>query len=94
MSKALIPVIITVTQIASLIHLWYVYTYMEGHVPVAFMYLNLLALINGIILIFSYFSYSKNGKKQKLWLLPIGLAGVTIIMLITCYLVAGINKYQ
>ncbi len=67
---------------------------MEGHVPIAFMDLNLLAIINGIILIFSYFSYFKNGKKQKLWLLPIGLASVTIMTLITCYLVAGINKYQ
>lgn len=67
---------------------------MDSHIPVAFMELNLLAIINGIILIFSYFSYLKSGKKQNLWLLPIGLAGVTIMMLLTCYLVMGINKYQ
>lgn len=95
MSKsAFIPTIITATQIAGLLHLWYAYTYLDGQIPISFMELNVLAIINAILLIFLGFNYSKTIKKHRFWLLPISIAIFTISMLLIGYLVMGIDKYQ
>jgi hypothetical protein len=94
MNKSIIiPVIITLLQIASFVHLHYTHKYKSGQFPADFIELNFLAIINIIILIIAYFFYFNTEKKEIIWLVSIGLAVMTIFLLIILYILMFMNKY-
>ena len=94
MNKSIIiPGIITLLQIVSFVHLYYTHKYKSGQFPADFIELNFLAIVNIIILIIAYFFYFNMKKKENIWLIPIGLAVITIFLLIILYILMFISKY-
>lgn len=89
-----VPVLITIVQIVSFGHLYYVHKYKSGQFPADLIELNILAFLNIIIMILAYFFYFKASNKDFLWMIPIGFAILTIILLIVIYLVMLISKYK
>ena len=89
-----LPLIIILFQIISSIHLYYSYRYNNSHIPVALIELNILAIVNLIILIISYFFYFKVENKESLWLIPISLAGLIILILVIVYIIMFAYKYK
>ncbi|WP_264551491.1 hypothetical protein [Flavobacterium sp. N2038] len=88
------PIIITVIQLISFGHLYYIHKYGSGQFPADFIELNILALCNIGVLISAYFLYYKADIKLSIWLVPILLAIITIIFLLVIYVIMWINKYK
>lgn len=94
MNKSIIsPVIITVLQIVSFVHLYYTHKFKSGQFPADFIELNFLAIINIIILVIAYIFYFGMKKKENIWLVPIGLAVITLLLLIILYILMSMSKY-
>ncbi|PWN71278.1 hypothetical protein C1631_001250 [Chryseobacterium phosphatilyticum] len=88
------PVTIIVLQLISLGHLYYTYKYGSTQIPAAFIELNILAVLNIVVLILSYFFYFNTPEKQGLWWLPITISVLIIVFTLICYIIMGIDKYK
>lgn len=89
----LIPLVIIILQIISFGHLYYTYKYGNSHIPGVFVELNILALFNlTVLLVYFFFFNSKD--KQNIWMAPLIVSVITILVLITSYLIMWINKYK
>ena len=84
-------IIITLIQLVSFGHLYYIHEYRSGQFPADFIELNILAICNIGVLILSYF---KIDKKLNIWLVPVSLSVITISTLLVLYIFMWINKYK
>jgi hypothetical protein len=92
MNKLIIfPVTITVIQLISLGHLYYVHKYGSGQFPADFIELNILAICNVGVLVLAYFFYYKANVKLIIWLVPVLLSVIVITLLLVLYAVMGSN---
>lgn len=92
MNKSMIfPIIITVVQLGSFGHLYYVHKHESGQFPADFIELNILAICNIGVLILAYFFYFKADIKLGIWLVPILFSVITITLLIVLYMIMWIN---
>ncbi len=89
-----LPATIMILQIISLAHLYYTYRYNDSHIPVALIELTILAIVNVLVVVISYFLYFKVENKEQLWLIPISLAGLTILILLIVYIIMFVYKYK
>lgn len=80
-----IPIIISVLQIISFMHLYFTYKNENAHVPIAFIELNILAIINVIVLITAYFMFYKVEEKLVFWRISILFAIIIITLLLILY---------
>lgn len=95
MNKLMIfPIIITVIQLISFGHLYYIHKHGSGQFPADFIELNILSVCNIGVLILAYFLYFKADIKLSIWLLPVLLAAITILLLLVIYVIMWINKYK
>ncbi len=94
MNKSITPIIISILQIVSWAFLYYVQKYKSGQFPADFILLNLLALCNVGTLIIAYFLYFKVEDKQRIWLLPVSFAVITLLTLLIAYIIMFVYKYQ
>jgi|LakMenE18May11ns_1017448.scaffolds.fasta_scaffold7590917_1 hypothetical protein len=95
MNKLMVfPIIITVIQLISFGHLYYIHKHGSGQFPADFIELNILAICNVGVLILAYFLYFKADIKLNIWLVPILLATITILLLLVTYVIMWANKYK
>ncbi len=90
----IIPILIIFGQVLSIMHLYNTYKHGSGQIPAAFIELNILGVFNIIILIIAYFCYFKSDNKLNLWYVPIGIASLTIFVLLITYVVMLVSKYK
>ncbi|MBP2616462.1 hypothetical protein [Chryseobacterium jejuense] len=90
----IIPIIITILQLAGISHVWYTYLYEDGQIPKSFIELNILAVFSICVWVFFRWKYFKPGKKTGLWLLPISISFLIILVLTIFYILMGIDKYK
>lgn len=88
------PIIIIALQLISLGHLYYTYKYGSEQIPAAFIELNILAVLNIVVLILSYFFYFNTSDKQQLWWLSISISTIIIVFTLICYIIMWIDKYK
>jgi len=86
------PIIITIIQLVSFGHLYYIHKYGSAQFPADFIELNILAICNVGVLVLAYFFYFKVDNKLNLCLIPILLSVTTIVILIVLYILMWINK--
>lgn len=84
--RFIIPVFLIILQTLGYVCLFYVDKYGDARVPFAFMILNVLAILNALILILSYFLFFRAKNKTKLWHIPIFIAIGTILILLVQYI--------
>ncbi|MGE8555948.1 MAG: hypothetical protein ACN6OB_18660 [Chryseobacterium jejuense] len=90
----IIPIIITILQLAGISRVWYTYLYEDGQIPKSFIEFNILALFSIGVLVLFRCKYFNPRKKTGLWLLPISISFLIIIVLIISYILMGIDKYK
>ncbi|RXM51560.1 MULTISPECIES: hypothetical protein [unclassified Chryseobacterium] len=61
----IIPIIITLLQLAGIWHVWYTYLYKDGQIPQSFIELNILAVFSICVLVLIIFRYFKTRKKLE-----------------------------
>ncbi|MXO05633.1 hypothetical protein [Flavobacterium sp. HBTb2-11-1] len=88
------PIIITIIQLISFGHLYYIHKHGSGRFPADFIELNILAVCNIGVLILAYFLYYKAEIKLNIWLAPILFALITILLLFGIYVIMWINEYK
>lgn len=86
------PIVITVIQLVSFGHLYYIHKYGSGQFPADFIELNILAICNIGGLVLAYFFYFKPDNKFNTWLVPVLLSAITIATLFILYIIMWINK--
>lgn len=91
--KATIPTTIFILQIPGITYLLYEYKFGNSHIPIAFILLNILAIISACMLIFSWFFYFKANKKLMIWKAVIGISAAIILVLMGIYIWMGFDKY-
>ena len=87
------PIVIIAAQLTGVIHLFYTYRYKDSHIPIAFIELNILALLNFFILIIAYLSYFRTRQKLKIWWAVVALSLIIIAILVIVYTMMLIDKY-
>lgn len=90
----IIPILITILQLAGISRVWYTYLYEDGQIPKSFIEFNILALLSICVLILFRFKYFNPRKKTGLWLLPISISFLIILVLTIVYILMGIDKYR
>ena len=93
-STKVLPVSIAILQLLSLAHLYYSYKYGSSQFPVAFIELNILALVNLPIFIMALIYANKSKQKSAIWLMPATLAFIVVLLLTICYIVMLADKYD
>lgn len=88
------PIIITVIQLISIGHLYYIHKHGSRQFPADFIELNILAICNIGVLILAYFFYFKADDKLSIWLVPILISAITILTLLVSYVIMWIDKYK
>jgi hypothetical protein len=90
----ILPVVITIIQLISFGHLYYVHKYENSHIPVALIELIILSFLNIIMLIGIYFFIYKLKNKINLWTIPICLAILINLATMTVCATMLLNKYN
>jgi hypothetical protein len=94
MNKNSFPVLITLAQIISFGHLYYVNKYGNSHIPIALIEGTIISFLNLIFLIGLYFFRHKVKKMSTLWIAPVSLAGLMIVIVLILYVSMIFNKYN
>lgn len=95
MNKNIIfPVLISIAQIISFGHLYYVNKYGNSHIPIALIESTVLSLLNFLLLIGIYFFIYKPEHILKLWIIPVCLSILLILIVVIAYSIMFINKYK
>jgi hypothetical protein len=90
----ILPVLITIIQLMTFGHLYYVHKYGNSHIPVALIELIILSFLNIIILIGIYLFIFRIKSKINLWTIPICLAILINLTTITVCATMFFNKYN
>jgi lipoprotein signal peptidase len=90
----ILPVLISIIQILSFGHLYYVQNYGNSHIPVALIELIILSFLNIIMLIGIYFFIFRLKNKISLWAIPICLAILMNLTTMTVCATMFFNKYN
>ena len=90
----ILPILISIAQIISFGHLYYVNKYGNSHIPIALIESTILSLFNILLLIGIYFFVQKTGRKIELWIIPISLAVLMLTTVLLVYSTMFINKYN
>ncbi|UIR56785.1 hypothetical protein LZQ00_02965 [Sphingobacterium sp. SRCM116780] len=89
-----VPAVIIVIQLISIIHLFYTYRYEDSHIPVAFIELNILAVINLAVVILTYFTFFRARQKNMIWWVVITLALIVIATTGLTLFIMLLDKYR
>lgn len=92
--KIILPATIFIIQFLGIIYLGFEYKFGNSHIPVAFIFLNILAIFSGIVLIFSWFFYFKTPEKLMIWKIVIGVSVAITLALMMIYIFMGFDKYS
>jgi peptidoglycan biosynthesis protein MviN/MurJ (putative lipid II flippase) len=90
----ILPILISVTQITSFGHLYYVNKYGNSHIPITLIESTILSLFNILLLMGIYFFVYRTEHKIELWIIPISLAVLMILIVLIVYLIMFVNKYN
>jgi len=95
MNKSIIiPKTLTLIQLFSIIHLFYIHKYGSTQFPADLIELNIFAVFNLAFLIVFYFLKLKIENKTSIWILPLIIAIATILLLVVVYIVMLCYKYE
>ena len=92
--KAIIPTTILILQFFCIFYLLYQHKFGRSHIPVAFIGLNIFAIISVFILISSWFFYFKATDKLLMWKVIIGIAVASIFAVTVSYILMALGKYE
>jgi hypothetical protein len=79
-----LPILIFILQLASLVHLYIVNKTGHAHVPMAFIELHAIVIVNIIIFLSIYFFVYKI-KLESYWVLPLITALICVLLLVYFY---------
>jgi len=80
-----LPILIFLLQVISIVHLYTVYKTENAHVPMAFIELNIIVLINIVIFICIYFFLHKF-QLRSVWSIPLIIFFLLMLMLSIFYI--------
>ena len=81
----ILPILIFVLQLASVVHLYIINKTENAHVPVVFIELNIIVIVNIIVFLTIYFFIHKI-KVESFWILPLFILVILIIFLLFFYI--------